>query len=368
MHKLYFISDIRKSNSSCQFFNGKKKYIATADVQNSKIVNFELVDFNNKPSRANLISEKGSVLFAKMQNTIKVLEINDDNCNNIYSTGFYSFKDERILPRYLRYFFESKLFNSIKDKNCQGATMKAINDDAMEKISINVPSINCQQIIIDKLFHINDLIKKNNFILERLDNIVKSQFIEMFGNPIDNNKMWPSDKAVNLCQIVTDGSHFSPVADENGNIPMLSVKDMRINTFCYDNCKMIGEDIYQIMLGQGCVPQIGDVLVAKDGSYFTRAFAIKEFRKQAILSSIGMYRPNQVKILPRFLADYLMSDKVIDFVNNGYVTGSALKRVIIKGLKEIPIYIPPVNLQSKYILFVEQIDKSKYFGGVCYGL
>ena len=105
MPNLFFIKDIKKSNSSCNSFDGKKKYIATADLQNGKIVNYEVVDFSSKPSRANLIADNGSVIFAKMQNTIKVLEIDDSNVDNIYSTGFYSFKDERILPSYMKFFF-----------------------------------------------------------------------------------------------------------------------------------------------------------------------------------------------------------------------------------------------------------------------
>ena len=71
MPNLFFIKDIKKSNSSCNSFDGKKKYIATADLQNGKIVNYEVVDFSSKPSRANLIADNGSVIFAKMQNTIK---------------------------------------------------------------------------------------------------------------------------------------------------------------------------------------------------------------------------------------------------------------------------------------------------------
>ena len=248
----------------------------------------------------------------------------------------------------------------ILNRGFKGVGIKNIAKSYIEKINYSYNHSFKEYEIVDNLDFLNKLIAKEEMNLFLYDELIKSRFNEMFGKPIDNDKGWQCDKAVNLCHIVTDGSHFSPKADENGNIPMLSVKDMRANEFCYDDCKMIANDVYQTMLNQGCVPQVGDVLVAKDGSYFTRAFAINEFKKQAILSSIGLYRPNQSKILPRFLADYLMSENVIDFVNNGYVTGSALKRVIIKGLKEIPVYIPPIDLQKEYIRFVEQIDKLKF--------
>ena len=339
MHKLYFISDIRKSNSSCQFFNGKKKYIATADVQNSKIVNFELVDFNNKPSRANLISEKGSVLFAKMQNTIKVLEINDDNCNNIYSTGFYSFKDERILPRYLRYFFESKLFNSIKDKNCQGATMKAINDDAMEKISINVPSINCQQIIIDKLFHINDLIKKNNFILERLDNIVKSQFIEMFSS-------YEKVKLCDLAEIIMGQSPNSKTYnDYSEGVPFFQGKadfgDKYTIVRHWTNKPIKIARKNSVLLSVRA--PVGPVNLANEDCCIGRGLcSINALEKKT--NNEFLY--NALKIIEKELT--LMG------------SGSTFKAINKNDVQNLIIPDAPYNKQIEYVNFISQIDKSKF--------
>ena len=342
MHKLYFISDIRKSNSSCQFFNGKKKYIATADVQNSKIVNFELVDFNNKPSRANLISEKGSVLFAKMQNTIKVLEINDDNCNNIYSTGFYSFKDERILPRYLRYYFESKLFNNIKDKHCQGATMKAINDDSMEKISINVPSINCQQIIIDKLYHINDLIKKNNFILERLDNIVKSQFIEMFSGKYRRKFLYQ------VCKELFAGGDIikevtSSKRDEKHPYPIYANGEKNNGLCGFTNMYRVDQEAVTIS-GRGT---IGFVCLRNERFY------------PAVRLIVAI--PNRQIINGCFLKHF------IEYKNYGG-QGASIPQLTVPMIRKELIPIPPIELQNQFASFVEQIDKSKYFGGAEYGI
>ena len=244
------------------------------------------------------------------------------------------------------------------DGMVNGATRQKLTQAAMRKMKIPYRSMDEQLYIVDELNRILKIKEQRQRELTKLDDLIKARFVEMFGIPIANTNNWPMDKAENLCTLVTDGSHFSPKACEEG-YPMLSVKDMRQNGFDYSDCKLVDDETFEILKKQGCVPQADDVLIAKDGSYFTRAFAITEYKDQAILSSIGMYRPDIDKILPRFLASYLMTNEVIEFVNRGYVTGTALRRVIIKGLKNIPVYMPPMELQKEFVQFAEQVDKSK---------
>ena len=264
---------------------------------------------------------------------------------------------EKINNKYLYWFLKGNTayLNSLG----RGATFKEISKGIVSEIEINVPDIDKQEEAVVTLEKVSEVIALRKKELSTLDDLIKARFVELFGVPIDNTKNWLMDKAENLCTLVTDGSHFSPKACDEG-YPMLSVKDMRQNGFDYSDCKLVDDETFEILKKQGCVPQVNDVLIAKDGSYFTRAFAITEYKDQAILSSIGMYRPDIDKILPRFLASYLMMSEVIEFVNRGYVTGTALRRVIIKGLKNIPVYIPPLELQKEFVQFANQVDKSKF--------
>ena len=162
------------------------------------------------------------------------------------------------------------------------------------------------------------------------------------------------------CTYLSDGSHYSPPEDTNGKYPMLTVKDMTDTGFDYSDCKYISDDEYRKMLANGCKPLMNDVLVAKDGSYFKTAFVIEEEIEQAVLSSIAILRPDLDKLAPRFLSDYLLSDEVVSTVGREYITGTAIKRVILKKLKTMPVYLPPIELQNKYVLLAKQSDKSKY--------
>ena len=158
-----------------------------------------------------------------------------------------------------------------------------------------------------------------------------------------------------VCERITDGSHYSPVGIDNG-LPMLSVKDMEHHGFSYINCKYISEEEYDKMLRNDCVPLVNDVLIAKDGSYLKHVFVIKEEKKQAILSSIGILRPNINKISPDYLKYYLHSNSVKETVAKKYVSGSALPRIILKNFGEIDIIYKPLLEQKKISKVLYELD------------
>ena len=352
MPNLYFIKDIKKSNSSCDLFEGKKKYIATADLQNGEIVNYELVNFDNKPSRANLIAEIGSVIFAKMQNTIKVLEINEKNVDNIYSTGFYSFKDERILPSYLKFFFESTLFNAVKDKNCQGATMKAINDEGMSKISINVPTIQIQEQIIIELSKITELINFNKNNLINLDNIVKSQFIEMFGNLENTVTVKDCCKVHSRIgwQSLTKNEH-----QKDGYSLLITGTDLVDKRINYDTCVYVTKERYD--MDTKIQLKNDDILITKDGTIGKVAIVDNLHMPATLNSGLFVVRPDE-RFDKHYISYVFKSDFFNDFVES-VKTGATIKHLNQEALFKFEIPVPSIEQQNKFANFVQQIDKSK---------
>lgn len=188
----------------------------------------------------------------------------------------------------------------------------------------------------------------------------QSQFIEMFDKVKDNKYGYMSYRLSDCCSYISDGSHYSPKEDPNGQYPMLSVKDMTEKGFTYKDCKNINKEEYDKLVANGCKPEINDVLVAKDGSYFKYSFALIEAREQAVLSSIAILRPNPAIVDSRYLAYYMLTPEVIRLVEQNYLTGTAIKRVILKGFKEIPVLTPPLDKQQEFVSILQQADKSKF--------
>ena len=158
-----------------------------------------------------------------------------------------------------------------------------------------------------------------------------------------------------ICSLITDGSHFSP-EDEGVGYPMFSVKDMTPNGFNISGYKKIGEEAYKKLVANGCKPLNDDVVVAKDGSYLKTAFVIKGNPEIALLSSIAILRPKIDLVVPEYLSYFLKSDAVYRTVSLNYITGTALKRIILKGIRKIEVDLPDIGEQEQRAQRLSKVD------------
>ena len=154
---------------------------------------------------------------------------------------------------------------------------------------------------------------------------------------------WELKKIIELCDEITDGSHYSPTDALKGKHYIASVKDFSEYGFDIKSCKKISEKDYLDLIKNGCVPNCDDVLLSKDGTmgivYVSRGEPI------ALLSSIAIIKPNK-QIYPKYLAYFLKDKRTQDELTNNYSSGSALPRIVLKDLKELKIAFP-INLQEQ---------------------
>ena len=127
-------------------FDGEKQYYATADIDGTAITaEGETINWDNKPSRAQIKPDNNTVWFARMSNTYKVLCFNNKNTdlqnNSVLSSGFAGFKakNDLYLP-FLYFTVNSKFFHELKDLYATGATQVSLNNDSMSFIKIIEPS------------------------------------------------------------------------------------------------------------------------------------------------------------------------------------------------------------------------------------
>ncbi len=240
-----------------------------------------------------------------------------------------------------------------------GGVVNNLNSSIVRNVVVPIPPMAEQERIVAELDLLQGIIEKKKEQLKAYDQLAQSIFYTMFGDPIDNPKGWEVKKLSDISSLITDGSHYSPKHDEYGDIPMLSVKDMRDTHFEYENCKWIGRIEYEKLVTNGCKPIKNDVLIAKDGSYFKYIFVLTNEREQAILSSIAILRPIIDIVNPHFVAKYLSTAEIYSKVEREYLTGTAIKRVILKGIRKLPIFLPPLSLQQEFAEKVEAIERQK---------
>jgi type I restriction enzyme S subunit len=156
--------------SGVNYFKGLKYYYSTSSVDGSKVIGAEgEFTFFDRPSRANMQPIENSVWFAKMKNTLKV--INTDTFHNesvIFSTGFCGVACNNASPDFLEQFFLSEEFNTQKDNLSEGSTQQAINNSKLKEIKIHIPDdINEQKKIAEILTKVDEAIENTEALIQK---------------------------------------------------------------------------------------------------------------------------------------------------------------------------------------------------------
>ena len=167
---------------------------------------------------------------------------------------------------------------------------------------------------------------------------------------------WNHSTINDVCVLVTDGSHSSPKSVNDGKY-MVSVKDFTDYGFDFASCRMISNDDYETLKRNGCVPQIDDILIGKDGARFFEDIIIyRQREKPALLSSIAILRCDKSKILPDFLYYVLRTPSFKQDVKDNYGSGSAIPRIILKDFKRMMVSYPSLEKQQAIISVLTAID------------
>ena len=357
-----FTDCIDITGESCRKFDGNKNYISTGavDVNHIDQSQIESVNYDSKPSRANLMTDDRSILFAKMQGTKKVLLINEDLKENVYSTGFFSVapKNNNILNKECLYhLLGSKTFLNQKDKYCSGATQKAITLDGLNKIEINIPKFEEQNQIAKRLDAIKRILDSYDSILKKYDNLIKARFVEMFGNPVNNDKEWIRDSVERLCKEIYGGgtpSKSHPEYYEDGEIPWITSKDMKTDILI-DSQIHINEDGVSNSTAR-IVPKNSVIMVIRSGILkHTLPVAINAV-PITVNQDLKVFIPGN-RIVTNFLAyQFKMMEK--DILSG--VRAVTADNIEFDALKRRELIVPPIELQQQFSVFVQQVDKSKF--------
>ena len=344
--------------STPKSFDGEKRYISTGALDRDHVneADVEMITFESRPSRANLEVAEGDVLFAKMASTEKTFVVDSAAANDIYSTGFCAVRarESKILPKCLYYFLSSSLFLEQKDKNSSGATQKAITNSGLSKIYINLPDLSEQQEFITQMDLLCSLITARREQLAKLDELVKSRFIEMFGDPKYNPKGYAKQQLKETCRVITGNTPSRAVSEYYGDDIEWIKTDNIVEGILYPTTateslsqkgmevgRTVGKDSILMACIAGSLSSIGRVCVTD--------------RKVAFNQQINAIEPIKYNTLFLYVMLQLSKEYLIEEIN------MALKGILSKSKLEEKIFIvPPMDLQQQFAAFVKQTDKSKF--------
>jgi type I restriction enzyme S subunit len=272
-------------------------------------------------------------------------------------------------PHYLYYFLINPVTqNYLLNISGIGGTRNALTKDMLSNLIVEYPDCQTQEKIITQLNAIKNkiiILEKENKVLEQTaQTIFKSWFVDFDGQTefIDSElgqipKGWFASNLSNVCEKITDGSHYSPKENLNGTNKIATVKNMQEYNFDFDSCKKISDQDFKQLVKNSCNPETGDVLLSKDGTMGLSMFFYNS-QPLVLLSSIAILKPNVG--LNFYLKSFLSRSEIVDELIGGHASGSALPRIVLKDLKEFKITIPDEQTLKKFNKLAEQIFKQLF--------
>ena len=253
-----------------------------------------------------------------------------------------------VIPEYLDLYFNSDLFQHQINSFSQGSTRLALKFNKLITLEIYVPSLEIQKKIVKKIDLIRNL--KQNFEqnMNSFDDLVKSQFIEMF-----DESDFPIRKIEEVCSLKS-GTTFDKSSElEFGDILYCKVSDMNLE----GNEKfMIRSKTYvsnEVGL-KSSIPAYSTIFPKRGGAIGTNKKRLLIKDTCVDLNTMGVTPSN--KINPEYLYQYFQN---LDL--GSLCDGSTIPQLNNKNIGPLSIKVPPIELQNKFADFVQQIDKSKYF-------
>ena len=262
--------------------------------------------------------------------------------------------ENHVTSSYLYYLLRSPTVQSQFDGSAKGATVRNLNSDIVRNVSVSIHNNKTeQQKIAAHLDSIQSAIDNKKQQLAQLDELVKSKFVEMFGeNPVENGK-WKVEK-LNEITDVRDGTHDSPSYYSEG-YPFITTKNLIDGKIDFSTASLICKEDYEHFDKRSHVDD-GDILMPMIGT-IGGAVLVKKDRDFAI---------KNVSLIKRRIDDmnfiYLLSVLNSDFMNfhfEQFKIGGTQKFISLSLIRSLPIPVPPIDLQNDFAAYVQKIDSAK---------
>ena len=263
---------------------------------------------------------------------------------------------EEVYNKYLYWFLKGKkeYLNSLG----RGATFKEISKSIVSEIEIALPSINEQKKVVEKFEKISKIIQLRRQELEKLDDLIKARFVEMFGTYPANEKRWNVGTIRDVVTEVRYGSSRKAAEGMQGQYLYL-----RMNNITYSG-ELVLNDIKTIDVPEKellkCSVQRGDVLFNRTNSkeLVGKTCVYNRDEMMVLAGFIIRVRVNE-KILPEILSTFLNTDFSKKMLYGMCKSAIGQANINAQEFQNIEIYIPDMKSQEQFVEFKKQIDKSK---------
>lgn len=271
-------------------------------------------------------------------------------CMNTSTIRFKVLNKEVLEIRYFMYYLKSIAFKKVLTKVVTGSAQLNFGPSHLKNMSISLPNLDIQKNIVQRLDRVNKLIEIKRKLLFQLDELVKSRFVEMFGDP---NASRTKYKLVPI-HMVTDC--MVPGRDKpksfTGEIPWITINDLNINGYTNKSKLGLGLTIDEVKeVNRKCIPQ-GSVLMSCVGNLGLCSIASVDV---VINQQLHSYQCN--KLINNLYLMYYLSFKNIYM--NKIASSTTVLYMNKNACNNIPVLLPPIELQISFAKYLNQINKLK---------
>ena len=341
-----------------EYWDGNIKWITPAELNDDTyIINDSVRKITELAVMKTGLSSfpKGTVILSSRAPIGKVAIA---GCEMYCNQGFKNLIcSDKINSKYLYWFLKGNTayLNSLG----RGATFKEISKRIVSEIEINVPNIEKQEEVVSTLEKISEIIALRKKELRDLDDLIKARFVEMFGNPVINEKRW---RQKSLGEITTKiGSGATPKggkgAYQEEGITLIRSMNVHNGLFEYRELAHISDE--QAAKLDNVAIEENDVLLNITGASVARSCVVpNKILPARVNQHVCIIRCKEY-INPVFLNKLLIDDNYQDLLWSVAGAGATREAITKQQVESLQIIMPPVELQNEFMRFCNQVDKSK---------
>ena len=296
------------------------------------------------------VFKPGQILYGSRRTYLKKIAVADFEGVCANTTFVFETKDPHAFEqRLLPFIMLSKDFTTWSIAKSKGSTNPYVLFSDLADFEFELPPLEEQKVLVDKLWAAYRLKEAYKKLLVATDEMVKSQFIEMFGNPVTNTKGWKTAKIKDVAPEMPSKEQLS------GKIWLLNLDMIESNT------GRIIEKVYEDVENALSVQSFdeGNVLFSKLRPYLNKV-VIPDEPGMATTELVPL-RPEPSKLHKVFLSHLLRGNQFVNYAND-IAGGTKMPRMPLTELRNFDCILPPMDKQLEFVFIAEQVDKSEFVG------
>ena len=347
------------SRNNAEFWSdGEYKWISIADLtKTGKYISEtkELLSQKAIDESGIAVIPTNTVVMSFKLSIGKTAITSEDMYSNEAIMSFHDRHVTELLPEYIYYLLLAQRWDEGANKAVMGMTQ---NKATLSNRKVRIHSIIAQKSIVERLDKLQKLIDDRKTQLDELETLIKARFVEMFGDPIQNEKNWSRRSLEQLCHSIVDCPHSTPnYINEDTGFMCIRTSVVKKNKILWDEIEYIVEDEFNQRI-QRKRPEKGDIVYTREGAILGIAAIIDRNCNVALGQRSMLLSPDSSVCTSEFICTAMNSDSFLSNALRG-ISGSASPHINVGDIKSFEMIAPPLELQRKFSEFNSQVDKLK---------